>query len=82
MDLSAKYDALVSGVIDASMDPHRAQEIRQAYYDVVCGLRTLADELEIADSTQTPTGGVLITEHMFAIEVLDAMKHSRLGVIL
>ncbi len=32
------------------MDPHLAQEIREAYYKAVEGLRSLADTLEIADA--------------------------------
>ena len=33
-----------------NMDAHEAQEIREAYYKAVEGLRTLADALEIADT--------------------------------
>ncbi len=33
-----------------TMDAHQAQEIRDAYYNAVIGLRTLADALEIADA--------------------------------
>ena len=65
-----------------TMDAHQAQEIREAYYNAVVGLRTLADALEIADAQQTPSAGPLLTEHFNAIQALDAMKNSRLGKIL
>ena len=65
-----------------TMDPHQAQEIREAYYKAVEGLRTLADMLEIADAQQPQTAGPLLTEHLFACEALDAMKNSLLGKIL
>ncbi len=35
-----------------TMDPHRAQEIREAYYKAVEGLRTLTDELERAENAE------------------------------
>ncbi len=69
-------------VIFKTMDAHQAQEIRDAYYKAVEGLRTLADALEIADAEQTPSAGPLPTEHFNAINALDAMKRSRLGAIL
>jgi len=65
-----------------TMDPHQAQEIREAYYKAVEGLRTLADMLEMADAEQPQTAGPLLTEHLFACEALDAMKNSLLGKIL
>ena len=65
-----------------SMDAHQAQEIREAYYNAVVGLRTLADALEIADANQEESAGPLIVEHLYACEALDAMKKSRLGAIL
>ena len=65
-----------------TMAPHQAQEIREAYYKAVEGLRTLADMLEIADAEQPQTAGPLLTEHLFACEALDAMKNSLLGKIL
>jgi hypothetical protein len=65
-----------------SIDAHQAQEIRDAYYKAVEGLRTLADALEIADARQPQSAGPLIIEHLYAIEALDAMKRSRLGAIL
>ncbi len=64
------------------MDAHKAQEIRDAYYDAITGLKTLADMLEIADAEQTQTAGPLLTEHFLAIEALDAMAKSRLGAVL
>jgi hypothetical protein len=65
-----------------TMDPHQAQEIREAYYKALEGLRTLADALEIADAQQPQTAGPLLTEHLYACEALDAMRGSLLGKIL
>jgi len=64
------------------MDGNRAQVIREAYYKAVEGLRTLADELEIADAEQEESAGPLIDEHLFACEAIDAMNKSVLGRIL
>jgi len=64
------------------MDAHQAQEIREAYYNAIVGLRTLADALEIADAEQMPSAGPLLTEHFNAVQALDAMKNSRLGAVL
>jgi hypothetical protein len=64
------------------MDPHQAQEIRDAYYQAIEGLHTLAEMLEIADATQETTAGPLLTEHFYACEALDAMRRSLLGKIL
>ncbi len=65
-----------------TMDPHQAQEIREAYYKAIEGLRTLADTLEIADAQQPQAAGPLLTEHLYACEALDAMRGSLLGKIL
>ena len=65
-----------------TMDAHQAQEIREAYYKAIEGLRTLADTLEIADAQQPETAGPLLTEHLYACEALDAMRGSLLGKIL
>ena len=65
-----------------TMEPHQAQEIREAYYKAIEGLRTLADALEIADAQQPQTAGPLLTEHLYACEALDAMRNSMLGKIL
>jgi len=64
------------------MNPHQAQEIRDAFYKAIEGLHTLAEMLEIADATQETTAGPLLTEHFLAIEAMEAMKRSRLGAIL
>ena len=64
-----------------TMDPHRAQEIREAYYKACEGLQTLANELELADADLADSPTPLLDEHMFAIAALDAMKHSQLGAI-
>ena len=69
-------------VIFNAMDGNKAQEIREAYYQAVEGLRTLADALEIADANQPESAGPLLVEHLYACEALDAMKRSRLGAIL
>ena len=65
-----------------TMDAHQAQEIREAYYNAIEGLRSLADALEIADAQQPQTAGPLLTEHLYACEALDAMRSSLLGKIL
>ena len=66
-----------------TMDPHRAQEIREAYYKAVEGLHTLAESLEIADIGIGETNGhALIEEHLNACMAIDAMKNSLLGRIL
>lgn len=65
-----------------SMDGNKAQEIREAYYKAVEGLRTLADALEIADADQPDSPGTLLNEHLYACEALDAMRNSRLGAVL
>ena len=64
------------------MDAHQAQEIREAYYKAVEGLMTLVEALEIADSQQSVSAGPVLTEHFHAVEALDVMKKSRLGVVL
>jgi hypothetical protein len=65
-----------------SMDPHQAQEIREAYYKAVEGLHTLMEMLEVADAQQPQTAGPLLTEHLLACEAIDAMRNSLLGKIL
>ena len=66
-----------------TMDPHQAQEIRQAYYKAVEGLHTLAESLEIADIGVGETNDhALIEEHLIACQAVDAMKASLLGRIL
>lgn len=65
-----------------TMDAHRAQEIREAYYKAVEGLQTLAEALEIADAKQSSTAGPLLDEHFIAIEAIEAMSKSALGRIL
>ena len=77
----AATDAALRQIFKA-MDPHQAQEIREAYYKAIEGLMTLSEALEIADARQTPTAGPLLTEHFNAVQALDAMKNSRLGKIL
>ena len=74
-------DAVLRQIFRA-MDAHQAQEIREAYYNAVEGLRSLADALEIADANQQESAGPLIVEHLYACEALEAMKRSRLGAIL
>lgn len=65
-----------------TMNADQAQEIREAYYKAVEGLMRLAETLEIADAQQPESGGPLLTEHLYAVEALDAMNRSRLGTIL
>ena len=65
-----------------TMDPHQAQDIREAYYKAVEGIHALAELLEIADAQQPQTAGPLLNEHFLAIEAMEAMKKSLLGMIL
>ncbi len=65
-----------------TMDGNRAQEIREAYYKAVEGLMTLARELELADADLADSPTPLLDEHMYAIQALEAMKHSQLGAVL
>lgn len=66
-----------------TMDPHQAQEIREAYYKAVEGLHTLAESLEVADIGFGETNDhALIEEHLIACTAIEAMKHSLLGRIL
>ena len=66
-----------------TMDAHRAQEIREAYYKAVEGLSALAESLEIADAEMgSPHDHALIEEHLIVWQAIDAMKASLLGRIL
>lgn len=66
-----------------TMDAHRAQAIREAYYKAVEGLSTLAESLELADlELSGPHNHALIHEHLIACQAIDAMKASLLGRIL
>jgi hypothetical protein len=66
-----------------TMNAHRAQEIREAYYKVVEGLHTLAESLEIADLEVGETNDhALLGEHLIACTAMEAMKESLLGRIL
>ena len=65
------------------LDPHRAQEIREAYYQVVTNLRVLAEALEVADvDTPDHLGQPLLEEHLIAVRALETMRESQLGRIL
>lgn len=65
------------------LDPHQAQEIREAYYKAVEGLQTLAETLEFADIGLGATNEhTLIGEHLIACEAIEAMNKSLLGKIL
>ena len=66
-----------------TMDAHKAQEIREAYYKAVEGLSVLAETLEIADAELgSPHDHALIEEHLIACQAIEAMKTSLLGHIL
>ena len=69
--------------IFASMDPDRAQTIRECYYEAVEALRCLAESLELAD-LEVPKNDehVLIYEHVIACEAIGAMNLSLLGKVL
>jgi hypothetical protein len=78
--MTTKQDELKN--IFRTMDAHKAQEIREAFYKAVEGLHTLAEALEIADAEQTTTAGPLLNEHFIAIEAIEAISKSCLGRIL
>lgn len=66
-----------------TMDAHRAQAIREAYYKAVEGLSALAETLDIADlELGGPSDHALIHEHLIACQAMDAMQQSLLGRIL
>jgi hypothetical protein len=66
-----------------SMNPQRAQGIRQAYYDACAGLQNLVTALEIADSEcSTPETDELLSEHLLAAQALQIMSKSQLGRLL
>ena len=66
-----------------TMDPHQAQEIREAYYKAIEGLHTLAEALEVDDIGIGDTNDhALIEAHLHACMAIDAMKNSLLGRIL
>jgi hypothetical protein len=66
-----------------TMDAYQAQEIRQAYYNVIEGLHTLAETLELADlAVGESNDHALIDEHLIACTAIEAMKKSLLGRIL
>jgi hypothetical protein len=64
------------------IDPVQAKEIQEAYYKAMDGLRALSEALEIADARQPQAAGPLLGEHLYAVQALDAMRPSQLGVIL
>lgn len=65
------------------MNAADAQQIRDAYYKAVEGLRSLADTLELADARMpTPANELLIGEHLLACQALTTMKKSELGRVL
>ena len=66
-----------------TMDAHRAQEIREAYYKTVEGLYVLAESLELADVEASGAHDhALIEEHLSACQAIEAMETSLLGRIL
>jgi hypothetical protein len=66
-----------------TMDPHAAQEIREAYYKAIEGLTTLAQALEAVDAKNLgPASNMLLEEHLIACEALTTMDRSQLGRIL
>ena len=66
-----------------TMDGNVAQEIREAYYKAVEGLRSLADALEEEDAKNPgPASELMIEEHLIACEAIESMKRSLLGRLL
>lgn len=67
----------------STMNADRAQQIEDAYYKAIEGLRELADALEIAEAeTPGPTNENLMNEHFLACEAIETMKRSVLGQVL
>ena len=65
------------------LDPSRAQEIREAYYQVVTNLQVLAEVLEVADlDTPDNLNHPLLEEHLIAVRAMETMHESQLGRIL
>jgi hypothetical protein len=65
------------------MNADEAQQIRDAYYKAVEGLRSLADALETADLEMGgPADNLLIGEHLLACQAIAAMNKSELGRVL
>ena len=65
------------------MNADDAQQIRDAYYKAVAGLRSLADALEAADLEMCgPADNLLIGEHLLACQAIAAMDKSELGCVL
>ena len=59
------------------------QEIRTAYYDAITALRTLFVALEASDLDYcNAEGGILIEEHLIAVEAYDALRRSKIGAVL
>ena len=66
-----------------TMDGNAAQEIREAYYKAVEGLRSLADALEEEDAKNPGPGSeLMIEEHLIACEAIESMNRSLLGRLL
>ncbi len=64
------------------MDGDQYQQIRDAYYKAVEGLRTLADALEAAAEPAGDSCDSLIAEHLTACSAIETMNKSVLGRIL
>ncbi len=64
------------------MDGDRYQEIREAYYKAVEGLRALADTLESAAEPTGTSCDSLIAEHLVACSAIETINKSVLGRIL
>ncbi len=66
-----------------AMNPHAAQEIREAFYKAIEGLMTLAQALEAVDAKNPGSASnLLLEEHLIACEALSTMNRSQLGRIL
>lgn len=66
-----------------SMNPARAQQIREAYFKAVEGLDTLARSLEFADLEMgSPHDCLLIDEHLKVCEAIHAIKTSLIGCVV
>ena len=64
------------------MDGDQYQQIRDAYYKAVEGLRALAETLELAAPPSGASCESLIAEHLVACSAIETMNNSVLGRIL
>lgn len=63
----------------ARLSPYRFAKIRQSYQAIADNLRTLVDELELADLDNGGFAGPLIDEHLMACAMLELFDKMNTG---